>query len=783
MGQFLLRALRNAAIIAVPLAFVLTGAAWALIRAARADLPQPTAMHAIDLLQDTVIVDREGRRLGAIPNGREHREVVRYADVSPYLRDAIVASEDQRFWTHHGLDAKGILRAAVATLTAGNGVQGGSTITQQLLKMTLLSSRPKVLRKIEEWMLARDFETLLTKEELLELYMNAAPLAGGNAGVEAASREFFGRSSAALSLREAALLVATIPSPGVVSPFSNAGADNLTRALQRVIRRMAETGAITTSEHARALHESVRFTLADDTPPPEVVAPVVDAAIAVAGSNLGERVMSTVDLALQQSAHDALRETLEAYARRRGEHRGSRGRIAITTCPGWIEGLPDLCDRMRMWAKDPALRLVYDLRTLAIPVDSCPRHPSAYGGAILRRAVLQGYASGIVIHVAPSSITLALGDYIGRITRKVDLAMVRPITQGFILDVQLPAVLPKDSGVTIDVTLAPRPRIDGAVVAMDPRTREVLALVGGLEYRRGDRNRALYARRPIGSTVKPFALGAALAFGTIALDGEVDDVPIRYTDPWSGEVWTPGNWYPGHLGRMPVARAIAHSVNAASVAATLATGSDRVASFLDVVGFPRPVPPHPALALGTMELTPLELANAYATLASRGESKPARLVREVVQRGAAIAEPADSTFFVLDPAFVSAVDWLLRQPIEHPDGTAKRLARLGFDLRGKTGTTNGSRDAWFVGYTPELVVAVWVGYDEPAPIRTSSGDESGATLAVPIAERVFVAAAMTRTISRATPMPEPPAFDRVFGPDAPASVRAFLADARGGGER
>lgn len=387
-----------------------------------------------------------------------------------------------------------------------------------------------------------------------------------------------------------------------------------------------------------------------------------------------------------------------------------------------------------------------------------PLPPCRFGSAIFRRAEPRGFASGIVVEHHGNIATLDLGDLVGTLTAANvtwtgrSLHDVAPV--GAAVDVRLPAELPAARGASVAVELIPRPIVEGAVVILEPATREVLAVVGGVEPHRGSYNRAVRARRPVGSTVKPFVFAAGIGAGVLTVSSEVHDLPYHYVNPWTGSVWEPENWYPGNVGTIALSEAMARSVNMAAVETTLATGVDRVATLLEEVSPVAPVRHEPAIALGAFERTPLELANAYAVFASGGRVTPVRFLRSAPHNGPpplaeGESEGVRSGTIVLDPVLVHAVDWLLTQPVTHPRGTARRLQALGLNIRGKTGTTNQAHDAWFVGYTPEILVAVWVGYDQPASLRGPQREESGGTLAVPIAYDIFATATITNGLTRA----------------------------------
>ncbi|MBI4434728.1 penicillin-binding protein, partial [Candidatus Uhrbacteria bacterium] len=416
MAGYLRRAARSSvlAIVATVAAIgcAVAGFTFVIVRQAQRELPTPVALRQERLEQDTIVVDRDGRRIAALRRGDMHREVVPYETMNPVLRDAVVAAEDERFWTHHGVDPYGVARAFVRNVTNGRRVQGGSTITQQLLKLTLLQGRPPLLRKVEEAMLAQRFERLLTKEQLLSLYLNAVYLGGGNAGVEAASRDLFGIPSSQVSLGQAALLVGAIPAPSNRSPLCEPEAAR--QQQRRVLRRMVEERLLASGRAERVATEAIRFRLADDGFSDADTATVLDLVTTLHPTHESDRIATTIDLPLQRRSLVALRATLERYARARGEHRGPRFVLNAAVRERWLADLHTFRETLREWGTGVRERLVYDLRQVA--PSATPSLPCRYGSAVFRSAVPQGFASGVVVAVDTEIATLDLGDFRGTIS-------------------------------------------------------------------------------------------------------------------------------------------------------------------------------------------------------------------------------------------------------------------------------------------------------------------------------------------------------------------------------
>ncbi|HET7296671.1 MAG TPA: PBP1A family penicillin-binding protein, partial [Gemmatimonadales bacterium] len=540
--------------------------------------------------------------VGAGP-GEAYRPV-RLGEIPKALRDAILAAEDERFFEHGGVDARALLRASWANLRARKVVEGGSTITQQLVKNRLLRPDRTVFRKLQEVWLATAVEWRYSKEQILEAYLNDVYLGqwqgGAIRGVGAASRVYFGKEVHQLTLGESALLAAMIRAPNSYSP-----AVSPQRARRRrdvVLARMRGLGKIGETDYRLALREPVR---APDVRAGGLFAPyaadVIRQEIDAIGNSDGgaQRVFSTLDLPLQRFAETAVARGLDR------------------------------------------------------------------------------------------------------------------------LESQLPRLRRRD----------PAERLQAVLIALDPATGEVRALVGGRDYRTSPFNRATLARRQPGSAFKPFVYLAALAargerppFTAASL---VDDAPI--TVMVSGRPWSPRNYKDRYEGPVTVRRALEDSLNGATVRIAQTVGLPAIVRTARALGIESELEAVPAVALGAFEVTPLELARAYLPLAGGGLTHSVRLVESVADGSHSTVATRDESRPVLSPAEAYLMTSLLFGVMR--TGTGARAAALGVPetVAGKTGTTNEGRDAWFVGYSSNLLALVWVGFDDGRPHGLS-----GAEAALPI---------------------------------------------------
>jgi len=534
----------------------------------------------------------------------EKRIFVPLQQIPPALRNAIIAVEDARFYSHFGVDVRGILRAAYANFRHGRVVEGGSTITQQLAKVLFLTPDRSFSRKMKEALLAFELEKRYSKDRLLELYLNQVYLGHGAFGVEAAARMYFGKSVGDLTLPEVALLAALPRSPGNYSPFERPELAQRRRAI--VVGRLLEQGYIGEAD-AKATNRA----------PLGLVAPerrrgsgryfleyLQQSLEAKYGSDVlyksGLAVYTTLEPALQRAAEQALDEGLRALAARQAARPGSQGKAAL-----------------------------------------------------------------------------------------------------------------------------PPPTPEGAVVVIEAATGYVKALIGGADFARTEFNRALYAHRQPGSAFKPFVYLAALEAGHTPTE-ELDDSPIRYVS--AGKVWAPENYDGKFRGPVTLEQALAESINVPTIRLLEQLGVKPVIEAARRAGIQSPLPQDLTLALGSGDVTLLELTAAYGTFANQGVRMDPLMVRYVTDtQGRLVEENVPQGREALDPTVTAGLTQMLRGVVEHGTGIAARV--LERPVAGKTGTTNDFSNAWFVGYTPSIVAGVWVGHDRP---RSLGYEETGARAALPI---------------------------------------------------
>jgi penicillin-binding protein 1A len=564
--------------------------------------PSPAEIRAFHPSEGGNVYDRNQRLIGHLANVR--RVNVPISMVPKPVRDAFVATEDRRFYEHNGLDWRGVMRAVARNFSAGGVRQGFSTITMQVAHNSFLADRyhgRSLRRKLVELRISRLLERELTKDQILEHYLNVIYLGNGVNGIQAASLDLFGKNVDKLTLPEGALLAALPKAPSAYTPRRNPQ-----RALQRrnlVLGLMANQGYITDAQAASAQRSQLRISPNEWRP----------------------------SITNEPSALDAVRAIVDSVA-------------------------PD----------------------------------------ILKEGDVNVYTT--------------IDFNLQRSSDRTILRHVAQITQE-----------------TRETLGPPGEEVQGALVALDPATGDIRALVPGKRTQRGGFNRAFSARRQPGSAFKPFVYAAAIAAGYSPAT-EVDDDPV---DVQVGrDIWQPANYNNEYNGRITFARALMLSANAATVRVSRAVGEQQVIAAARRNGIVSPLSPVPSIALGAEAVTPVELVAAYAPFANGGLRVTPRLVTRI--------EAPDGTLLwssevrprapAMNPQDAYEITQMLQGVVNY--GTGKSLRDYGIKgpVAGKTGTTNSGEDAWFVGYTPSLVAGIWFGYDQPRQISTSA---SGGRLAAP----------------------------------------------------
>ncbi len=724
----------------------------------RPALPDVDSLRDVQLQVPLRVYTRDGKLIAAI--GEQRRIPVRYDQLPKRLIQAFLATEDDRFFRHHGVDWQGILRAAVANLKAGGIRQGASTITMQVARDMFLTPRRDMKRKMSEIYISLLMEAEFTKEEIFSLYVNKIFLGQRAYGVGAAAEVYFGKTLDQLTVAEMATLAGIPTAPSVVNPVASAEAARVRRA--HVLGRMLELNYITQAEYDEAKSSPMESRLhgsSVEAEAPYVAEMVRNEMQSKYGDGVytaGYKVFTTIDSRLQAAATVALRTGLLEYDRRHG-FRGATAKV--------------------------------DMSKLTNPRD--------FDGQLEEFPIIGGLRPAIVMKVEAKSAKIYVKD-IGEVSlpweklswarrelpdEKVDRA---PLSAAEILnrgDVIYTVGRTADSLLFVQV-----PEAQSALVSVDPRDGAVVALVGGFDYFQSNFNRVTQARRQPGSGFKPFVYAAAFDKGYTPAS-VILDAPVVIDETGTEQAWRPKEMEGSFAGPMRLREAMVHSRNLVSVRLMRAIGGDYTWNYVTRFGFDKSQLPNDlTLALGTAELSPLQVAIGYSTFANGGYKVTAYTIDRIEDAGGRVLQQANPAIACAacdrptDPAAVGArasqldqsphdgrtvipaknlapqiirpqIAYLLADMMKDVirRGTGVRARSLNReDIAGKTGTTNDSHDTWFNGFNGDLMTTVWVGFDQE---RSLGEGEQGGRTAIP-AWTYFMHEALAGTARRGVPVPD-----------------------------
>ena len=673
----------------------------------------------------TTIYTRDNKVLGYLYS--EKRFLVTLSEMPEFLPKAFLAAEDSTFYQHEGVDISAIVRAMIKNLQRGGIKQGGSTITQQIIKRLLLSSEKSYKRKVKEAILAYRLEKYLTKDEILTIYLNQIYLGSRAYGVEAAARTYFGVHVGDLTIAQAALLAGLPQAPTRYSPFRDF--QSAKNRQKYVLGRMLAQGWITQAQHDAAVAEPLVFKSMPD--PSWEVAPfyleevrreLIDRFGEDQVYNGGLHVHTAVDLKHQEAAERALREGLVASEKRRG-YKPALEKLDKDKFNDFYahSNVPESLLVPGRWVK----ALVQEVSGQGAVV----RFGDKYG---FIPAEEMSFAKG---KVEPGDLVwasvLALPEKPGAEKPAPQKSAEAPATakgKGGKAQAAAPAPQPAKSGRPMwKLAMQLEPRIEGAIVSMDPRTGEVLACVGGFSFEKSQFNRATQSFRQPGSSFKPIVYSVAMDNGmtpaTVVMDG-----PFSYRDPWSGQVWSPGNYEGDYGGPMTIRSALAKSKNLVTVRVAQQVGMKKIVERARELGLRGEFVPYLPVSLGAVAVNLLDMVQAYSAFARDGSTIKPRFVLDVKSPwGEEIFVNKPEVKQVLSPQTAYIMDCLLKEVVRA--GTATGVKVLGRPLAGKTGTTNDFQDAWFMGFSPYLLSGCYIGFDQPKPMGKG---ETGGRAALPI---------------------------------------------------
>jgi penicillin-binding protein 1A len=697
----------------------LSGTAGGVLFAYVGDLPQISALDDYTPGTITRVIGRDGSVVGEFAT--ERRQIVAYEDIPEVLRQAIVSAEDGDFWTHGGLKVDRMLLAYVQDKLTRRRTPGRSTITQQLARQLFpetvgFDRTPE--RKIKEALVAMQIEKRYRKEEILTMYCNKVAWGNGTYGVEAASQLYFGKPAKALTLNEAATIAGILPAPQRYNPYTNLKAATTRR--NYTLDRMVDRGYITREAAAAARAEPI--VTSGQPAHPRSIAPYFRETIRIeledrygaqALYEHGLTVRTGLDPDLQRTANQALDLGLRKI------------------------------DKARVQFRKPARNLIAEKRSI-----ETYRHPrwtsDPVAGEILPAVVMAVEGTDIVVRLDDWTGTIPRAGYGWTRRRAADLVQRGDIIEVLVKDLS-------SSERTFMADLDQLPELEGAVVALDNRTGQILAMVGGASFERSQFNRATQAMRQVGSLFKPFVYTAAIDRGYTA-DSVLDDSPVSFNPGPNQPPYEPQNYDREFLGPVTLRDALADSRNVPTIRLMDALGPRAVINYARQLGISSPLPEVLSVAIGSAEATLLEITSSYSAFPNQGVRMTPLYTLQVTDReGNTLEQHRSQPLEAIRADTAYIVTHLLEGVVRH--GTAASARELDWPLAGKTGTTDDYTDAWFVGFDPDITVGVWVGFDQKRPI---GANQTGTEAALPIWKEIM----RTWIARRRLELPEPPEFVR-----------------------
>ncbi len=673
----------------------------------RQNLPSISMLEEFEPNIITYIYSDEGDVIGEY--AIEKRIEIPYEDIPEVIKNAIIATEDPRFYNHRGFDLRGALRALREDIKTKLGrksrkLHGGSTISQQLARDLFLHRRQTIRRKFKEVLLARQIEKKYSKHEILTMYCNQFNLGHGAYGVEAASQLYFGKNVSGLAVEEAAMIVGILRGPSLYSPYRNREITH--RRRNHVIRRLVEERYLTEEEgeEAKAQPFNVMPLRRGDISfaayfKEEVRKYLEKNYGADALYRKGLKVYTTLNPTYQRFAEEALLNWLPVLDKRQGWRDDKRNLLEEG-----VEGLEDLENiSIEGWPPDSWLK------------------PSLIEGDIVE---------AVVLSVTGTEASVKIKDYLGKMNNK-DIGWTKTknlgalIKEGDLILVKIKEI--GEENKELLVSLDQEPLIEGAFLAIEPHTGQIKAMVGGKSFKKSKWNNATQAMRQSGSSIKPILYTAALESGFTPAHIIIDE-PTEFIDKWRGEPWSPGNYDQKYKGAVTVRRGLEESRNIVTAKLLEFISPQKGVDYCRKFGLTSTIYPYLSLALGTFEVRLIELVSAFTVFPNKGiRIRPYFLTRIEDKDGNILEESKIETEEVVSPQTAYMMTYLMQGIIQR--GTGRAASYLQWPLGGKTGTTDGYTDAWFVGFSPSLCAGVWVGHDKQITIGER---QSGAVAALPV---------------------------------------------------
>jgi penicillin-binding protein 1A len=633
----------------------------------------------------------------------ERRILTPVADIPEQLRRAVIAVEDVRFFEHPGLDYIGMLRAAWTNVRRGGKVEGASTITQQLARSLFLSSERTFDRKVRELILAYKMELVLTKEQILELYLNQIYFGQGAYGVASAAQTYFGKDLPALTIGESAFLAGLPKSPNHYSPFK--AYDRAKKRQEHVLARMEEAKFLTTAEHEQAAAETLSFRRpGSEQAAPYFVEYIRQLLVAKYGEAMvykgGLKVVTTLNIEMQKAAEAAFAAGLRELDKRQGWRGPLRTVDATAPNPPIVAAMTDQALKVGDHREGFVAKVAKDNYLVQIGTTMAKLEFDDMAWT-KRRLTGPDTAKDVVVNQNLKQV-LKPGDVIEVMVKKLDRGIVH-------------------------VQLEQTPLVDGGLIAMEPGKGAIRVMVGGYDFSRSEYNRAVQAHRQPGSAFKPIIYATALSQG-MSPASVILDAPVVYEQEQDEKTWKPENYGRKIHGMVSLRDALAHSHNLATVRLLEKVGVKNVIEFAKVVGIASPLAADLSLGLGSSSVGLMELTSAYGVLINQGNrAEPYAIVLVKDNAGKVLEQVEPQAIPVISKETAYLITNMMEDVIQKGTGQAAKV--IGRPIAGKTGTTDEFINAWFIGGAPNLVTGIYVGFDD----RRSLGEtESGAHAALPI---------------------------------------------------
>jgi len=665
------------------------------------NLPSISQLEEFEPSIITCIYSDDGQVIGEY--AIEKRIEVNFEDIPDILKKAIIATEDPRFFNHGGIDLRGIMRAVredIKIKGRPGRLHGGSTISQQLARELFLHRKQTIRRKLKEVLLAFQIEKKYSKEEILTLYCNQFNLGHGAYGVEAAARLYFDKSAAELNLEESAMITGILRGPSLYSPYNRP--DLMLRRRNHVINRMIQEGFITEEEGEEAKSKPLDVLPLYRTDS-EFAAYFKEEVRKYLERNYGSdalykeglRVYTTLNAESQRYAEEALQNGLRVLDKRQGWRQDKRNLLE--------EGIEDL----------EAIKDRYFSTWLMAEIPE---------GQIIE---------AVVLSVDRGEASVKIRDYKGKL-KNTDIAWTKTkdlknlIKEGDVIHVKVKQVDEEDK--ELIVSLDQEPVLEAAFLAIEPKTGQIEAMVGGYSFRRLKFNQATQALRQAGSAIKPFLYTAALENGFTPASIIIDE-PTEFMDDWMEEPWAPPNYDQKYKGAVTVRKGLEESRNIVTAKLLEYISPQTGVDYCQRFGISTPIYPYLSLSLGTPEVKLVEMVSAFTTFPNKGiRVRPYFITRIEDKDGNILEEAKVESEEAISPQVAYMMTCLLQGVVQR--GTAWSAGALEKPLGGKTGTTDEYTDAWFIGFSPSLCAGVWVGHEKE---KLSIGDrQSGAVAALPI---------------------------------------------------